>query len=220
MTELVQQMQHYYDLRAGYYDESMGYHRVDIQQKMIPVAHYLADQMSGKAVLEIACGPGFWTGFVSDKAKSIVATDYNQSTLEQARKKEFKGNKVMLKLADAYKLPLLGQQFEGCYAVDWFAHVPRSRINEFVQGLHSVLTPGSSVSFCDQLPGRNSLTGLFDDEGNHLQERKLPDGSTFRVIKNYFSHEEIHGIFDSCSRDLRITEFPDARRIIANYIVK
>jgi ubiquinone/menaquinone biosynthesis C-methylase UbiE len=220
MTELVEEMQDYYALRAGNYDQSMGYHRDEIQQKMMPVACQLADQMSGKAVLEIACGPGFWTSFVSEKATSIVATDYNQSTLEQAEIKNFRSNNVTLKMADAYNLSLLGQQFQGCYAVDWFAHVPRSRISEFVQGLHGVLKPGASVSFCDQLPGRNSLTDLFDDEGNHLQERKLPDDSTFRVIKNYFSHEELHGIFDSCSRDLKMTEFADARRIIVNYIVK
>ena len=220
MSELVKEMQQYYELRAGYYDESMGYHKHEIQQKMTPVGHCLADQMSGKVVLEIACGPGFWTSFVSEKAKSVVATDYNESTLEQAAKKDFGDNNVTLKLADAYNLPLLGQQFEGCYAVDWFAHVPRSRIDLFIQGLHSVLKPGARVSFCDQLPGRHSLTDLFDDEGNHLQERKLADDSTFRVIKNYFTHEEIRGIFDPCSSDLVITEFADAKRIVVNYIVK
>ena len=38
MTELVQEMQNYYDLRAELYDESMGYLKAGVRKKMLPVA--------------------------------------------------------------------------------------------------------------------------------------------------------------------------------------
>lgn len=217
MSQLVAEMQDYYRRRAAVYDASMKYDLAETVQQLRPVIRLLQAQMVGKRTLEIACGPGFWTNFVSKTAVSILATDYNQTTLDQARQKPLNWQKIRLKTADAYNLTPLAETFEAAYAVDWFAHVPRSRIHHFLTSLHGQLEAEATVVFVDQLPGAHSVTDNFDDEGNHLQMRTLSDGSTYRVIKHFMDDAEISDIFSRYSRQIEISRFPDIRRIVVSY---
>ena len=157
------------------------------------------------------------TGGNGETAVSILATDYNQTTLDQAHPKPLNWQKIRLKTADAYNLDALSETFDAAYAVAWFAHVPRSRIDEFLGSLHRQLAVGATVAFVDQLPGARSQTANFDDEGNHLQTRTLPDGSNYRVIKHFMSDDELHNIFARYSHKVTIDRFPAVRRIVVSY---
>jgi SAM-dependent methyltransferase len=214
---IVEEMQTYYARRAPVYDASMGY---DDPAKVALVRDIIASlqrQLEGREVLELACGPGFWTQFVSEVARSITATDYNETTLAQARLKRFDRRNVSLRVADAYDLSSVAGDFDAAYAVDWFAHVPMSRVQGFLSGLHQHLRPGARVVFCDQLPGAESLTGMRDGEGNHLQERTLQDGSSYRVIKHFLSDDELHEMFGGHTDELEIQRYPECRRIVVGY---
>ena len=93
---------------------------------------------------------------------------------------------------DAYKLTGVKGQFSAAMAVDWLAHVPKSRMDNFLQGLHNLLKPGSKVIFCDELQGESPLTkGIFDSDGNHIQKRTLPNGTSYKVIKNYMLRKKL-----------------------------
>jgi SAM-dependent methyltransferase len=214
---IVEEMQTYYARRAPVYDASMGYDDPAKVALLGRVIESLRRQLAGRTVLELACGPGFWTQFVSEVATAITATDYNESTLAQARLKGLGPDKVSWRVADAYDLSSVTGTFDGGFAGDWFAHVPRSRVTGFLDGLHQRLRPGARVVFCDQLPGAESLTGMHDAEGNHLQERKLADGSRYRVIKHFWSDAELHEIFDRHTNALRIERYPECRRIVVAY---
>ena len=79
-------MQTYYGKRAPVYDRSMGYDNPETIESLAPVIGRIQDLLRGRNVLEIACGPGFWTGIVSEVAESVLATDYNASTLGSGAK--------------------------------------------------------------------------------------------------------------------------------------
>lgn len=218
MNPIVEEMQCYYERRAPVYDASMGYHVDDIAEKLAPVIQLLREQMRDKQALEIACGPCFWTDHVSKTAASILATDFNGSTLDQARQKNLDWDRITLQVADAYNLSAVTRKFHAAFAVDWFAHVPRSCFHGFLRGLHEKLEPGSRVVFCDQLPYPRSLTGIYDEEGNHLQERTLPDGSRYRIIKHFLSDDEITSVFSPYTNSVEISRFPGCRRIVVSYL--
>lgn len=213
---IVEEMQTYYARRAPVYDASMGYDDPAKVALLGGVIASLRRQLEGRTVLELACGPGFWTQFVSQVATAVTATDYNESTLAQARLKGL-GAHVELRVADAYDLSSVPGTFDGAFAGDWFAHVPKSRVQGFLDGLHQRLTPGARVVFCDQLPGSESWSGMHDVEGNHLQERTLPDGSRYRVIKHFLSDGELHEIFDRHADRLTIERYPECRRVVVGY---
>ena len=154
-SALIAEMQLYYARRADVYDASMGYDNLDVVRSLQPVIDALCDELRGRTVLEIACGPGFWTQRVTEAARFIVASDYNESTLARARDKPIDGNRVTFVRADAYDLSSISQTFTGAFAVDWLAHVPASHLHIFLDGLHRKLEPGARVAFCDQNPGRH-----------------------------------------------------------------
>lgn len=218
MNQIVEEMQAYYGQRAPVYDASMGYDKNQSVEYFAPVIVLLRNLLRHNRVLEIACGPCFWTELVSETAKSILATDFNMSTLDQARKKPLNWEKISLAVADAYDLGGVSGRSDGAFAVDWFAHVPRSRFHEFLVGLHRKLEAGSRIVFCDQLPAAHSLTGVCDEEGNHIQQRTLPRGVRFRVIKNYLTDQEINTIFSRYSDEVEIRRFPACGRIVLSYL--
>jgi SAM-dependent methyltransferase len=174
--------------------------------------------MRGRHVLEIACGPGFWTQFASETAVAVLATDYNQSTLDEAHKKNLPWERVSLLQADAYRLDQIPGVFDAILSVDWLAHVPLTMMKPFLSGAIHRVSSGSLLMFIDQLPGEHSRTGVFDADGNHIQERKLGDGSTFRVIKHFMSDAEIASHFSGFAGDLSIERFPQCRRLIVTFI--
>jgi SAM-dependent methyltransferase len=210
---LVEEMQQYYARRAAEYDASMGYDDPARVAGLGAARDCMARQLAGRRVLEIACGPGFWTQQMAGAAREIVATDFNQSTLDQARQKSFVCP-VTLVQADAYSLDGLPADFNAAFAVDWLTHVPRTRMTAFLDGLRAHLVPGANVVFCDQTPIAGSITGVYDPDGNHLQERTLRDGSRFRVIKNFFDDDEYRGVFGAHTQ---IERFPECRRVVVSY---
>jgi SAM-dependent methyltransferase len=214
---LIDEMQEYYRKRAGVYDASMGYDQHATLERLAPVIAAMRQLLQGRTVLELACGPAFWTSQIAPVAKSVLATDFNASTLAEARRKPLDWARVTLQQADAYGLPDFPIRFEAAMAVDWFSHVPRSRFDAFLGGLHQRLAPGALVVFNDQLPRAGSLTELRDAEGNHLQERTLPDGSRYRVIKHFLSDAELRSILSPYAAELRIERFPACGRLLVSY---
>jgi ubiquinone/menaquinone biosynthesis C-methylase UbiE len=73
---IIEEMQTYYGRRASVYDSSMGYDDDAKVRSLLPIIERVRETMRGRHVLEIACGPGFWTQFASESAATVVATDY------------------------------------------------------------------------------------------------------------------------------------------------
>jgi SAM-dependent methyltransferase len=216
-SALVAEMQLYYARRAEWYDSSMGYDDPTVVSALEPVAEALRDEMRGRTVLEIACGPGFWTERVTRVARAILASDYNESVLTIARAKTIDPSRVTFVRADAYDLSSIIGAYDGAFAVDFFAHVPASRVPGFLDGLHRRLARGTRIAFCDQTPRPASVTDLRDAEGNHLQERTLADGSRYRVVKHFLSDDEIRATFAPYSSHVEIRRFVDQRRVLVSY---
>jgi ubiquinone/menaquinone biosynthesis C-methylase UbiE len=217
---IIHEMQKYYSLRAGEYDASMGYDDPEVIERHQPVIAELRNIAADREVLELACGPCFWTQQIADIARKITATDFNESTLAEARKKDLPWDRVSLQQADAYDLDPITGDFNMVLAVDWFAHVPKSRIADFLSGVIRRLPDASPLVLIDQTPGSGSWTGETDHKGNHIQERVLASGERFRVIKHFFSNEEIHEHLEPHTRDLTIKRFPDCRRVLVHGFTK
>ncbi len=211
-------MQIYYDKRAGEYDASMGYDNSETVGILKPVISAVKALAEGKDVLELACGPGFWTSHICQSAGFVVATDFNQSTLDQALKKNLPTHKVRFQQANAYDLSAIAGEFDMLIAVDWLAHVPLTKMSVFLQGIQQRFANGSEVIFLDQLPGAHSLTDIFDDEGNHIQQRVLQNGETFKVIKHYFTDQQYENLLGPYFSDLSIRRFDECRRVLVSAI--
>ena len=183
-------MRDYYARRAASYERV--YAKPERQADLRAMEAWLAAPFAGRAVLEIACGTGWWTPHGARDAASWLATDRNPETMELARRKLLP-DCVRFAEIDAYTLPgLERQRFDGAFAGCWWSHVPLARLRPWLDLLHSRLDRGARVVFLDNAFVQGSSTPLSrrDGEGNSYQQRTLDDGSVHEVLKNFPTRDE------------------------------
>lgn len=183
-------IQSYYAARAPEYDEV--YRKRERQADLRAIESWLPPLFANATVLEIACGTGYWTQFIARSAARIVAIDASPETMDIA-KLSVPESKVEFLVGDAYNLPPRPDRLEAAFAGFWFSHVPKARRRPFLEGLGRLLTPGAQVVLLDNLyvEGSSSPIAETDSEGNTYQSRKLKDGTTHRVLKNFPSEAEL-----------------------------
>ncbi|MDR6554449.1 methyltransferase domain-containing protein [Paenibacillus qinlingensis] len=199
-------MQAYYGARAEEYERI--YHREDAgyQEELSVLSDMIRKQVVGRRVLEIACGTGYWTHIASETAAQLVGVDIRPEVLRIAESKTWpKGNATFVE-GDAYKLSEVRGEFDYGLANFWFSHIPRNRIDSFLQGLHERLGSGAQVFIADNVyvPGRGGELITHADSEDTYKRRELADGSKHDILKNYWSYEELNDIFRPLSQHLRI----------------
>jgi SAM-dependent methyltransferase len=170
-------MVNYYAGRAQEYERI--YHKPERQEDLRRLRDFVERAFAGLHVFEGACGTGYWTEVVARSAQSVVATDINEEVLAVARSKSIEDGKVEFRREDAYALPEWPGRFDGALAVFWWSHIPKARLQGFLQGFHRVLAPGARVVFMDNVYVEGSSTPIArtDEYGDTYQRRRLDDGS-------------------------------------------
>src|SRR6185295_869014 len=188
-----QNLQSYYARRAAEYDRI--YAKPERQADLREIEAWIAATLRDERVLEVACGTGYWTRFIAPVARSVLAIDAAQETLGIARAR-VDASSVEFEIGDAYALPRRRGAFSAAFAGFWFSHVPRGRQAEFLRGLNAALQPGARVVLLDNLyvPGSSTPIAERDEAGDTYQSRRLDDGSTHRVLKNFPSPAELHAL--------------------------
>ena len=200
-------MHDYYAARAPEYDKV--YLKPERQADLRELRQWLPAQFEGRRVLEVACGTGYWTQYLAPVAGHILAVDASIETLEIARTRVPAGA-VDFVVGDAYAMPAATQAFESAFAGFWFSHIPRERVGEFLAGLHRALLPGAKVVFLDNrfVQGSSTPVSDRDEHGNTYQVRRLADGSSHRVLKNFPWEGEMRAVLEGRASGVRFHEWP------------
>jgi demethylmenaquinone methyltransferase/2-methoxy-6-polyprenyl-1,4-benzoquinol methylase len=197
-------MADYYAKRAEEYERI--YAKPERQEDLRRLREFLERALGGRDVLEIACGTGYWTEVIARSAASVLATDLNEDVLRVARRKLIDPQKVMFRREDAYALPSLEARFTGGLAAFWWSHVPRSRLQSFIAGFHRQFARGAKIVFVDNVYVEGSSTPISrkDPLGDTYQIRKLDDGSTYEVLKNFPTEHELRGAVQGVGNEAQI----------------
>ena len=181
----------YYAARAREYERI--YDKPERQADLARLRELIPGYFGGRAVLEIACGTGYWTQRIAAVARRVTAVDINAETLEIARSKELGGALVEFMVADVHDLPAGCTGFTGAFAGFWWSHMRRGERRSFVQSLHRALLPGAVVVALDNryVEGSSTPVAFVDGEGNSFQRRRLDDGSEHVVLKNFPTEDEL-----------------------------
>ena len=196
-----ERMGRYYAQRAAIYERV--YHKPERQRDLRAMEAWLPAQFSGRRVLEIACGTGWWIPHGARDAASWLATDLNPETMAIAQAKALPPT-VRFATVDAYTLQGLGdQRFDAAFAGFWWSHVPLARLRPWLAILHARLEPGAVVVMLDNRFSDDSSTPISrrDADGNTYQLRPLEDGSEHEVLKNFPSRDDVLAAIAPCARD-------------------
>jgi hypothetical protein len=92
--------------------------------------------------------------------------------------------------------------------MQWLSHVPAARRHDFLAGWHAQMQPGAQIFL-----GDNQLTGAWvaklrrgpGPQADTYEPRELPDGSSFVIVKNYFTEAELRAMIEPYGRVLTLT---------------
>lgn len=184
------------DLISYYRDRAAEYDRVYLipeeQQDLAEATKIFQKLFSGKKVLEIACGTGYWTAQISKSATSVFATDINQTVIEIAQSRKNYEN-VVFEVADMYSL-ITESKYDALFGGFIWSHILVQNLDVFLYKIKGLLQLNGIIAFIDsrQVKGGShdirSITQA-DEHGNTYQKRHLENGTTHLVLKNFPSHE-------------------------------
>jgi SAM-dependent methyltransferase len=200
-------MQDYYNRRAAEYEEVYRRDEPARKAELSAITTAMQQALAGRRVLEVACGTGFWTERAAAVARHIVATDASREMLQLARAKGMPAEVVEFRLADAYSPDDVEGEFDAALANFWLSHVPRSRLAEFLDGLHARLGAGDAVFMADNVfvPGLGGELVRPAGTDDTYKLRTLSDGSEHLVLKNYYAEGELAAIFEGRASALEVT---------------
>lgn len=184
----------YYARRAAEYERI--YAKPERQADLAALRGRIGKLLAGRKVLELACGTGYWTDLIAAQAAQLTALDVNEEVLEIARVKENvskNASKVEFVRGSAYEIPDFSRRHDALFAGFWWSHVPLGNLDLFLENAAAAAAPGALIAFLDNrhVPGSSTAVSRRDAGGNTYQTRKLDDGSTHEVLKNFPAEGEL-----------------------------
>jgi 2-polyprenyl-3-methyl-5-hydroxy-6-metoxy-1,4-benzoquinol methylase len=175
----------YYRRRAAEYDATAY---GDVAAARVRIARLVAEMRPSGSVLELACGTGLWTEALAALADTVTAVDAAPEAVAIARQRVRSPN-VSFEVADIFSWES-ETRFDVIFFSAWLSHVPTDRFDEFWASLRKLLAPGGRVLFNDEHVDERDKEAFVEGRAE-LVERRLNDGSTFRVVKNFIDPEQL-----------------------------
>lgn len=184
-------IRNYYSERSREYD--LLYEKKERQEDLAEMGEDAIGLLSGKKVLEVASGTGYWTELLALQVESITAVDTSPEMTEVARGRTRSFSNVTFVHHDAYSLETLDGIYEAAFCGYWISHVHRGRIRHFLESMNTRLKKGAVVVLFDNRLVKSSVTPVSrtDSDGNTYQKRKLLDGREFEILKNFLTKEDL-----------------------------
>ena len=148
---------------------------------------------SGHRVLEIACGTGYWTQVIAESARDITAIDINREVLELAESKDYGDCEVSFMTSDAYSLAEVRDFHSAGFCGFWWSHISKTKMDDFIKIFHSKLDDNALVAILDNkyIEGSSTPIAGRDQDNNTYQIRRLEDGTSHEVLKNFPTPQEL-----------------------------
>jgi ubiquinone/menaquinone biosynthesis C-methylase UbiE len=190
----------YYDERAPEYEEAylLGTGTASIADPSVfqDDARKLADVVrrcvTGR-IVDVAAGTGFWLPCYVDRARAITLIDQSDGMLEESRKKVIDlgvETRTSIIQADVLEYAFADGEFDSALVGFLISHLTGEQEDQLFAALRRMLTPSGRFLILDSA-WTDERARVNEKVGE--QERKLNDGSTFKIYKRYLDRDDIMG---------------------------
>jgi ubiquinone/menaquinone biosynthesis C-methylase UbiE len=190
-------LENYYCNRAPEYEQIYYRDNPERRQEIDDEVSFLKELCTGKDVLDIACGTGYWTKHISETAASIVACDISDEMITQAQQKHYHCPVQFIR-SNLNQLPFIPNSFDIVILGFWFSHHPRQDYKTLFNSISNPLKAGCPIWMIENNPpaeGSVNNSHHIDNQGNNYKKRLLDNSEEFIILKNYFKKDELTAIF-------------------------
>jgi demethylmenaquinone methyltransferase/2-methoxy-6-polyprenyl-1,4-benzoquinol methylase len=159
-------------------------------------------------VLELACGPGWWTKRLSRRANSVTALDASPEMLELGRMRA-RSKRIRRIQTDIFAWRP-DRTYDLVFFGFWLSHVPEDRFDSFWELVRRAVEPAGRVFFVDEMrwDGVEGYERALE-EGRGAVARNLEDGRGFRLVKVYHQPRELSERLRSLGWDAEVVAAGD-----------
>ncbi len=140
-------------------------------------------------VLEVGCGEGYGTFFLSKHAKKVTGIDVDEDSILDARKK-YEGNNCSFQKYDGFTIPFDDSSFDLIVSFQVIEHV--QNVDRYLKEIKRVLKPGGT--FLLTTPNRHYRLKPGQKPWNSFHLREYLPEELEKELKNIFDDAKIIGI--------------------------
>ncbi len=139
----------------------------------------------GKKVLDIACGEGYGSNLLAEKAESVIGVDINKETIFEANKKYNRTNLNFI-IGDVRNIPCPDQSFDLVVSFETIEHIEEHQ--QMMQELKRVLKPGGLIII--STPDKKNYS---DETGykNPFHAKELYEKNFYSLLSSLFKYVQI-----------------------------
>jgi len=153
------------------------------------------------SVLELACGPGVWTGQLLRYATDVTAVDASPEMLAIAATRVPR-ERVSLIRADLFSWRP-DRRYDVVFFGFWLSHVPAGRFESFWSLVADCLKPQGRVFFADD--AYRTPDELVEGPSSSTIRRKIPDGTAYRIVKVPHQPADLERLLRQLGWDIKVT---------------
>ena len=219
-TAILAEQVAYYRRRAGEYDEwwfrTGRYDRgealnaawkADAQVVESTLCRWLDARRPARA-LELACGTGLFTRWLAPRVVELTALDASPEVQSINRERVAAAN-VRYELADLFAWTP-ERRFDLVFMSFWLSHVPPDRFDALWSSVRAALAPGGCAYVIDSGWDTTSTAKnhVRPDRETGIAQRRLNDGSEYRIVKVFYEPEELAGKLASLGFESGVVHTP------------
>jgi len=190
----------YYDARAeGYEDFYAG------RGQAIPAlaAEYpidtggvsrLLSSFGRGAVVDLACGTGFWLTAYGSHCTSVTLVDQSPESLRYCQRRvDSLGLQTVAQIVrgDLFAVPLADHAYDACVLGFLLGHLTDSQVDALFDRLRRLLRPGAELAVIESVWSEARKPYCDRDS---FERRLLPDGRAFMIRKKYYDRSELEAL--------------------------
>jgi SAM-dependent methyltransferase len=153
------------------------------------------------SVLELACGPGVWTGQLLRYATDVTAVDGSPEMLAAAAARAG-GERVRFVQADLFDW-VPDRRYDVVFFGFWLSHVPPERFESFWSLVADCLEEDGRVFFADD--AYRTPDELVNGPSSSTIRRRLDDGTCYRLVKVPYQPADLEERLGRIGWDIKVT---------------
>jgi demethylmenaquinone methyltransferase/2-methoxy-6-polyprenyl-1,4-benzoquinol methylase len=157
------------------------------------------------AVLELACGTGWWTGRLAQTAVTVTALDAapEMLRLNEVRVPVPHVRRIQANVFDWQP----DRRYDTVFFGFWLSHVPPGRFDEFWDLVDRSLSPHGRVFFIDEMDTaatRGVEVAVGDAHGTTI--RTVEDGRSFQMVKVWYEPASLEKRLTALGWDIAVRD--------------